>query len=133
MISAETNRLLGEIGLLAAGYGLTAHAQAILAAVQDHSPTSGAPAIGASILLMNAGRNDEAADALERALAGVDERDRGAVTAFLGWALQRSGHNARSAQVLRTLIDGEDAGDSAAKEMAAALLNGGGSSRQAAR
>lgn len=131
MVGAETARLLGEIGLLAAGYDLSAHAQVILAAVQDQSPASAAPVIGASILLMNAGRDAEAADALERALGSVGERDRGAATAFLGWALQRSGHGARSEQVLRSVVDGN--GNGAAKDMAAALLGASASSRQGSR
>lgn len=118
----ELARLLGEIGLMAAGYGLNGHAQAILAAVQDLSPGSAAPVVGTALLLMNAGRNDEAVDLLERALDHVAEHDRPAATAFLGWALQRAGRAAQSERVLRTLAASKDP-DRPAAELAAALLD----------
>jgi tetratricopeptide (TPR) repeat protein len=123
MSGPELARLLGEIGLLAAGYGLNGHAQAILAAVRDLSPVSAAPAVGASIALMTAGRSDEAADLLERALDEVAERDRQAVAALLGWALQRSGRRARSEQVLQALVAGSNDPGEPALGLAAALLD----------
>lgn len=120
MTAPETSRLLAEIGLMAAGYGLNEHAEAILAAVQDISPSSGAPVIGRSITLMNAGHHDEAAQLLERGLAGVAERDRAAVEAMRGWALQKAGRGAESERVLK----GVAAGDGGPAELAAALLGG---------
>lgn len=124
MTTPELARMLGEIGLMAAGYGLNAHAQAILAAVRDLSPDSAAPAAGTAVLLMNAGRDEEAADVLERALDHVAERDRQAVTALLGWALQRAGRGAQSERVLRGLA-ASGAGDEPAVQLATALLNEG--------
>src|SRR5690606_19091897 len=52
MTTPDLARMLGEIGLMGAGYGLNAHAQAILAAVRDLSPDSPAPAAGTAGLVM---------------------------------------------------------------------------------
>lgn len=114
---------------MAAGYGLNGHAHAIMAAVHDLDPGSAAPLIGTSISLIGAGRNDEAAALLERAVGVVAERDRHVVTAFRGWALQRAGRRAESEHVLRALVPGTDDVDNAAAELATALLNEGGQRR----
>jgi hypothetical protein len=129
MTRPELARLLGEIGLMAAGYGLNGHATAILEAVGDLSPDSAAPAVGISVLLMNAGRTEEAAEVLERALDRVAERDRPAVTALYGWALQRAGRGVQSERVLRGLVAASDDKHEAAVGLAAALL-GDGSGRR---
>ena len=130
MTRPELARLLGEIGLLAAGYGLNGHAQAILAAVRDLSPDSAAPAVGTAILLMNAGRHDEAVGLLERAVDTVAERDRQAVTALLGWVLQRSGRSAESERILRRVLAAAgDDDDAPGRGLAEALLNGAGQGR----
>lgn len=116
------SQLLAEIGLMAAGYGLNEHAEAILAAVQDSDAASGAPAIGRAIMLMNNGRHDEAARSLERSLEAVGQRDRAAVEAIRGWALQKAGLGAESERVLKRVADGEGG----PAELATALLAGNG-------
>jgi hypothetical protein len=118
----ELSRLLAEIGLMAAGYGLNEHADAILAAVQDTSPSSAAPVIGRALILMNGGQHDEAALLLERAVAAVDERDRAAVRSLRGWALQKAGMAAESERVLSSVAEGEGG----PAELASALLGNTG-------
>lgn len=116
------SRLLAEIGLMAAGYGLNEHADAILSAVEGTSPSSAVPLIGRALVLMNGGRHDEAARLLERGAEAVDERDRAALQALRGWALQKAGMAAESERVLGSVADGEGA----PAELAAALLGNSG-------
>lgn len=107
---------------MAAGYGLNEHADAILSAVQDKSPTSAAPVIGRALVLMNGGRHQEAARLLEQGVEAVDERDRAALQSLRGWALQKAGMAAESERVLSGVAEG--AGGPA--ELATALLGTGG-------
>ena len=118
MSTPELSRLLAEIGLMAAGYGLNEHADAILSAVQDTNPSSAAPVIGRALVLMNGGQHDEAARLLERGEAAVDERDRAALQSLRGWALQKAGMAAESERVLSGVAEGEGG----PAELAAALL-----------
>lgn len=93
-------RLLAETGLMAAGYGLSEQAPAILEAVHDLDPSSAVPDIGYAFLLLGANRQDEAVELLRRARDRVGAKDRAAVSAMLGWFLQRSGRPAESRDVL---------------------------------
>lgn len=118
MSSPELSRLLAEIGLMAAGYGLNDHADAILAAVQDKSPSSAAPVIGRALVLMNNGQHHEAARLLEQGVETAGEGDRAALQSLRGWALQKAGMAAESERVLSGVAEGEGG----PAELASALL-----------
>ena len=108
MVSAETLRLLADIGFMATSGGLSPQARAIFDAVGKSRPDSVLPHIGNALNLMNLNKHTEALEMLEKKALTL-EPDNSTVQAFIGMALMLLGRNSESEQCLNKLIGSEDA------------------------
>ena len=127
-------RLLGELGLLAAGRGMAREAEAIAAGFAAWRPGSALAGIVRALAAMGAGRDGEAARILrEDALRA--EPDSADARALLGLALERAGYRQAAEAVLDPLAASGAAADETAGRLARAVLEarrgpmGGGQSR----
>lgn len=119
--SAGIAKLLGEIGMLAAGHGYEKQAVAIFEGLKAVRPASEAPAIGLAVVHLSNGRAEDAVRVLrDEALAVNPGSD--LARSFLGLALKAAGRAQESEQLLRDVV--AKATDPQAKAMAAAVLKG---------
>ena len=116
--STENVQRLMEIGFVAAGNGLLADAEVIFAGVQAARPDSELPLVGRAFIRMNAKQHRDAVLLLQQAMEKNPESD--LAMSFLGAALQMSGMNQASREVLQQVIDAN--GNEQAVELAKALL-----------
>jgi len=97
-------RLLGEIGLMAAGRGMTREAEAIAAGFAAWRPRSAVAGMVRALSAMSSGRDEEAVrllreDALRAEPGSTDAR------AMLGLALERAGYRNAAEAVLDPLLE----------------------------
>lgn len=116
--STESVQRLMEIGFIAAGNGLLADAEAIFQGVQAARPESELPLVGRAFIRMNARQHRDAALLLQQAMEKNPDSD--LAMSFLGAALQMSGMNQASRDVLQQVI--AENGNEQAVELAKALL-----------
>lgn len=113
-------RLLGELGILAAGRGMAAEAEAIAAGFAAWRPESALAGIVRALAAMGGGRDADAARVLrEDALRA--EPDSADAKALLGLALERAGYRQAAQAVLDPLASGGDDDDTAGR-LARAVL-----------
>lgn len=113
-------RLLGEIGLLAAGRGMAPEAEAIAAGFAAWRPESALAGMVRALSAMGRGRDEEAVRILrEDALRA--EPDSAEARAMLGMALERAGYRSAAAAVLDPLAASRD--DEGAGGLARAVLD----------
>ncbi|MBJ7264075.1 MAG: hypothetical protein JHC61_10275 [Burkholderiaceae bacterium] len=99
MLEADEARMLAEIGMVAAGRGDLARANAIFGGLRLARPDRAYPLIGLAVARMNAGSAGDAAQLLEP--VRLDEpQEQALVQAWRGFALQLAGRNAESQRVL---------------------------------
>ena len=105
-------RTLTEIGMIAAGRGLPAEAQAIFESLRVLRPRRAFPYIGLALARLNAGRPEEAVELLERDGLGACPGDPD-LRAFLGLALKLAQRPAESRRVIEQLLEEHPGADSA--------------------
>lgn len=116
--STRNVQLLMEIGMVAAGNGLFADAEAIFNGVQAIRPESELPLVGRAIIRMQVKKYPEALFLLREAMEKNPESD--LAMSFLGAALHLSGMNQASREVLGQVVDA--GGNPQAVELAKSLL-----------
>lgn len=119
MVSAETLRLLADIGFMATSGGFSPQAASLFNAVGQARPQSVLPHIGNALNSMNMNRHQEALEILEKKALKL-EPENPTVKAFMGMALMMLGRNSESERCLTALISSDDA---LAANLASNLLN----------
>ena len=119
MVSAETLRLLADIGFMATSGGFSPQAASLFNAVEQARPQSVLPHIGNALNSMNMNRHQEALEILEKKALKL-EPENPTVKAFMGMALMMLGRNSESERCLTALISSDDA---LAANLASNLLN----------
>lgn len=119
MVSAETLRLLADIGFMATSGGFSSQAASLFNAVGQARPQSVLPHIGNALNSMNMNRHQEALEILEKKALKL-EPENPTVKAFMGMALMMLGRNSESERCLTALISSDDA---LAANLASNLLN----------
>lgn len=119
MVSAETLRLLADIGFMATSGGFSPQAASLFNAVGQARPQSVLPHIGNALNSMNMNRHQEALEILEKKALKL-EPENPTVKAFMGMALMMLGRNSESERCLTALINSDDA---LAANLASNLLN----------
>ena len=99
-------RLLGEIGLMAAGRGMVREAEAIAAGFEAWRPESALAGMIRALGAMGRGRDEEAVRLLRRDALRA-EPDSADAKALLGLALERAGYRQAAAAVLDPLASGD--------------------------
>lgn len=99
VLDADDARFLSEVGMLAAGRGDLARADAIFGALRQLRPGRAYPLVGLAVARMNAGRAAEAASLLD-AGGMADDEERAVAQAWRALALQLAGHAAESRRLL---------------------------------
>ena len=118
-ISSDWVRRIGEIGFMAAGYGMTPQAEALFQGLDAVRPEAEYGAIGRAFLAMTQNQFDEAARLLRDEALKRNPQSHEA-QALLGLALRQAGRNAEAEGLLKTLV--EQAPDSDGARLAEALL-----------
>ena len=99
MLDKDDARLLAEIGMMAAGRGDLARADAIFGGLRLLRPERAYPLIGLAVARLNIDRAAEAAQLLESAVLAEPE-EYALVQGWRGFALQLAGRSAESQRVL---------------------------------
>ncbi|CAM3555761.1 tetratricopeptide repeat protein [Parendozoicomonas haliclonae] len=118
MVSADTLRLLADIGFMATSGGFSPQAQSMFKAIEQARPDSVLPHIGNALNSMNMNRHQEALDTLEKKALKL-EPENPTVKAFIGMALMMLGRNSECERYLNGLTDSDD---SLAASLASNLL-----------
>ena len=107
MVSAETLRLLADIGFMATSGGFSPQAKTLFHAIELARPDSVLPHIGTALNCMNLNKHQEALDILEKKALKI-EPDNATVKAFMGMALMMLGRNSESERCLSAITNSED-------------------------
>ena len=107
MVSAETLRLLADIGFMATSGGFSKQARSLFDAIELARPDSVLPHIGKALNYMNLNMHQEALDTLEKKALKL-EPDNATVQAFMGMALMLLGRSSESERCLNGITDSED-------------------------
>ena len=107
MVSAETLRLLADIGFMATSGGFSPQAANLFKAVELARPDSVLPHIGFALNHMNMNRHQEALEILEKKALKL-EPDNATVKAFIGMALMMLGRNSESERTLNQITASDD-------------------------
>ncbi len=107
MVSADTLRLLADIGFMATSSGYSPQAKALFHAIELTRPDSVLPHIGMALNCMNLNKHQEALDILEKKALKL-EPDNATVQAFMGMALMMLGRSSESERCLSALTDSDD-------------------------
>ena len=107
MVSADTLRLLADIGFMATSSGFSPQAKSLFNAIELNRPDSVLPYIGHALNCMNMNKNQEALDILEKKALKI-EPDNPTVQAFMGMALMLLGRSSESERCLEGIVDSED-------------------------
>ncbi len=108
MVSAETLRLLADIGFMATSGGFSPQARNLFAAIEHARPDSVLPHIGNALNSMNMNKHQEALEILEKKALKL-EPENSTVKAFMGMALMMLGRNNESERCLSALTGSDDA------------------------
>lgn len=108
MVTAETLRLLADIGFMATSNGMSLQAKSIFRAIGHIRPKSVLPHIGLALNHLNLNQFQDALDVLEKKALKV-EPDNPTVRAFIGMSLMLMGRNSESEKFLVSLTDSDDA------------------------
>jgi predicted Zn-dependent protease len=119
-VAPELVRLLTEIGLMGAGHGCTADADAIFEALMAARPDSELPVVGAAMARLGAGQPEGAVQLLRDKALKINPASDDA-RSLLGLALRFAGRAAESQAVLRELA--ETGKDPKAVSLARSLLS----------
>ena len=103
-VAPELVRLLTEIGLMGAGHGCAAEADAIFAALMAARPDSELPVVGAAMARLGAGQPEGAVALLRDKALKINPASDDA-RSVLGLALRLAGRAAESQAVLRELAE----------------------------
>ena len=107
MVSAETLRLLADIGFMATSGGLSPQAKSLFQAVELARPDSVLPHIGTALNYMNMSKHQEALDILEEKALKL-EPENATVKAFIGMALMMLGRSSDSERCLTPIASSDD-------------------------
>ncbi|MBC6497312.1 MAG: hypothetical protein GDA54_03200 [Alphaproteobacteria bacterium GM7ARS4] len=111
-------RLLGEVGMMAAGWGMQDKANAIFDAVAVLRPKSDVPHIGKALALASSGHLQECLSYLEKTVLPIHGKSEGVLCVYaLGLAL--AGKRAQSQKIVDRIL--EEGQESWARGMAHAL------------
>ncbi len=107
MVSAQTLRLLADIGFMATSEGLSPQASNLFKAIEHARPDSVLPHIGNALNKMNMNEHQEALEILEKKALKL-EPENPTIKAFMGMALMMLGRNSESERCLLALTTSED-------------------------
>lgn len=122
VLESHEIRTLTEIGFLAAGNGYIEQALCIFNALRLIRPERAFPLIGLAVTRMNTGQTRHAVQLLEAARLSCPT-EQAQCDAWLGFALQQSGHHHAGRQRLETVLANTGAADPQLVALAQALLN----------
>lgn len=107
MVTAETLRLLADIGFMATSNGMSGQARSIFDAIGCVRPNSVLPHIGMALNHLNLNQFQDALDVLEKKALKI-ESDNPTVRAFIGMSLMLMGRNSESEKFLDPLTGSDD-------------------------
>lgn len=111
-------RLLTEIGFLAACQGDVAKADAVFDGLARARPGRAYPWVGKALARFHVGKADEAARLLEQQRPKMEgDEEASLLQAWLGMALQLSGHAARAHTLLEPLLEKAGPGGTLARSL----------------